>query len=359
MTRKRFDRRSFGKVTGGALAAATAMQGGGFAAAPDGSRKDVILRPFASSDREAVLRLVENNYSGGDAEASSLTAIVRALHLSGEEGEDWRRTLVAECAGRVIGVASAKEQSVHQSARVHVIIDAAHRRRGAGTRLYCSIAGAAQERSLSVMATILGSEDIAWLFAEACGMRPLMHARQIRVQPRSWAPGLWSQKTLADGAEFQLKPGADFLPETLYGAIADAYHEMHRRWISTRRLVPAEAMRLWAPAIPPDLAVLATHGDAVIGAAALIPKSDGRAVLFPAAPCGPLADIRTERRLAAALLADRLLAARMAGYAEVLIESDEDDGRMLEVLGSIPASGLIEIYTLTAAPTGHWPRSLS
>lgn len=359
MTRKRLDRRSFGKFTGGAFAAAAVTQSAGFAAAAEGRQKDIVLRPFAGPDRQAVLRLVENDYAGGDAEISSLATIVRALHLSGGAGEDWRKTIVAERAGQVIGVASAKEQSVHQSARVHVIVDASYRRRGVGTRLYRSISGEAQERELAVTATILGSEDAAWLFAEACGMRPLMHARQIRVLPQSWALDLWSQRARADSAEFHLKSGAEFPLETLYGAIADAYHEMHRRWISTRRLDPAEAVRLWAPAIPPDLAVLAANGDAIIGSAALIAKNDERAVLFPAAPCSPLADVRMERRLVAGLLADRLIAARMAGYAEVLIESDEDDGRMLEVLGSVPASGLIEIYTLTAAPTGYWPRSLS
>ena len=53
---------------------------------------------------------------------------------------------------------------------------------------------------------------------------------------------------------------------------------------------------------------------AVIGAAALITKNDARAVLFPAAPCGPLADVRMERRLVAGLIADRLIAAASGRY---------------------------------------------
>jgi GNAT superfamily N-acetyltransferase len=357
MSPTKLDRRTF---TGAAvlLTVMPAIEAGASLAAPP-RRGDMVVRPFAAADRDAVSNLVTANYGSGDARTSSLEAINRALHLSDGAGPGFHRTIVGELRGEVVGVASGMSTPLHPAARVHVIVDSGHRRQGAGTQLFHSITRQVRAETLQVIATILGTEEAAWPFARACGMHSLMHARQIKVDPRSWAVEKWTRAMLDGKADFRLVPGPTFPPGKMYTAIGDAYYEMHRRWIATRRLEPDQARSIWEGKISPAHAALALHGEKVIGAAALIASEDKRAILFPAGACFPMSDIKAERRLVGGLIADRLIAARSAGLTEILIESDEDDGRMLEVLGSIPATGLTEIFTLTMGMPGHWPRPLA
>ncbi|MDY6946442.1 MAG: GNAT family N-acetyltransferase [Pseudomonadota bacterium] len=345
------------RAAGGTFVAAMGMQTSGLAVgAAVRSEDGIALRPSTPADAATLSRLIDDNYGSDDARISSLRDINRALHLSSDGGKQWHSTLVAESADRVVGVASGLQSPMHPAARVHVIVDAKLRRRGFGTRLYAGIVEEARAQGLQPIATIIGTEQVAWLFAVACGMRPLMHARQIRIDPRSGPLELWCRHALSSGGDFRLLSGTQVAPAVLYSALAAAYYEMHRRWIETIQPNSEQASDLWKRKIPATQATIAMQGDEVIGAAALINPGEGRATLFPASACKPVADVSSERRLVAALLADRLIAARAAGIAEVLIESDEDDGRMLEVLGAIPAFGLIEIFTLTSAETGHWPR---
>lgn len=349
----RLDRRAF--AGGAVLLAAMSGGGPGFAAAP-WRAEDVLLRPVAAADADAIARMIAADYDGEAARTSSLAAVNRALHMPGATRPGWHRTIVAERAGEAIGVASGLRSPLHPAARIHVIVDGRHRRRGTGTRLFDAIAGQVRAEKLQVMATIIGTERTAWPFARACGMHVLMHARQIRVDPASWAVDQWARAVLAQASDFRLASGASVPPERLYAAIGDAYYEMHRRWIETVRMEPPQARSLWGGKIQPAHAALALRGETVIGAAALIAAGDGRATLFPAAACVPVPDAGAERRLAGALIADRLIAAHEAGFTEVLIESDDDDGRMLALMGSIPATGLIEIFSLTMDVPGHWPR---
>lgn len=343
------DRRHFMRSAAGALVAASAMQ----TVRGEGG---IALRPAAPADAATISRLIDDNYASDDTRISSLRDIIRALHLPNGVRTQWHPTLVAESAGRVVGVASALQSPMHPAARMHVIVETKLRRRGAGTRLYKAIVEETRAQGLHPIATIIGTEHAAWSFAAACGMRPLMHARQIRVDPRSGPLEFWCRHVLSRDVEFRLLSGTQVAPDVLYGAIAAAYYEMHRRWIATLQPTAAAARDVWEQKIPATQATIAMQGDEVIGAAALITSGEGRATLFPASACKAFADVSAERRLVAALLADRLIAARAAGMTEVLIESDEDDGRMLEVLGAIPAVGLIEIFTLTTAATGKWPR---
>lgn len=342
------DRRHFMRAAGTAFVVATG--------ATVRSEGGVTLRPSTAADSPAISRLIDDNYSNEDARISSLSDIYRALHLPGDGGTRWHSTLVAERAGRVVGVASGLRSPMHPAARVHVIVDAKLRRQGTGSRLYAAIAESTRAQGLQPLASILVSEQTAWPFAMACGMRPLMHARQIRVDPRSVPLDYWCRHALSRVGDVRFLSGTQVVPSVLYSAIAAAYYEMHRRWIDTRQPGADEASELWKKSIPPTQATIAMQGDEVIGTAGLIKSGESRAILFPASACKPVTDVSSERRLVAALIADRLVAARAAGITEVLIESDEDDGRMLEVLGAIPAVGVIDLFTLTSAETGHWPR---
>lgn len=79
-------------------------------------------------------------------------------------------------------------------------------------------------------------------------------------------------------------------------------------------------------------------------------------MVFPTGVCGALPSLDHERALTARLLGDRLLAARTAGKRVAILEFDDEDGRLLSMIASIPVSCINETFMLTVGPTSHWPR---
>ncbi len=321
------------------------------------TRADIVIRPFAPTDAEAVGRLVDAEYLNDADRASSLHAINRDLHLPTARGSDWRTTLVAANAAEVVGVGSAKALALGLSARTHVIVAPSHRRQGIGTRLYRSIAPLVRADGRTPVASIAAREGIAFRFASSCGMKPLMRSRQLTLDLTSWTVDLWCRHAVQLPSPYPIVPSARVAPDVFFGALGAAYHYMHQRWSDIQIETPAQYRATWMGRVSETSGVVALEGQQAVGVGNYFANGavDAGVVVFPTGVCRELPSLDHERALTARLLGDRLLAARTAGNREAILEFDDDDGRLLSVIASIPVSSINESFTLTAGPTSHWP----
>jgi len=321
------------------------------------SRADIIVRPIAPKDIEAVGRLVDAEYDNETDRGSSLHAINRGLHLSAGRSDDWGATLVAERDGVVVGVGSSRSLALGRSARTHVIVAPAHRRRGTGTRLYREITPLVRARGRTPVASIAAREGGAFLFASACGMRPLMRSRQLTLDLTSWTVDLWCQHAVRLPSPYRIVPSSQVEPDVFFGALGAAYHYMHERWSDIQVETPAQYRATWSGRVTDGSGVVALEGERAVGVGTYFVNRgvDRGVVVFPTGVCGALPSLDHERTLTARLLADRLLAARAAGSRQAILEFDDDDGRLLSLIASIPVASINESFTLTAGPTSHWP----
>lgn len=324
---------------------------------PSDDRADVVIRPFTPNDADAVGRLVDAQYLNDADRASSLYAINRDLHLPAGRSTDWRAILVAETDGTVIGAGSSRSLPLSRHARTHVIVAASHQRQGIGTRLYREVAPLVRAHGGTPVASIAAREAIAFRFASSCGMQPLMRSRQLTLDLSSWAVDLWCRHALRQPSPYTLVPSAQVPPEVFFGALGAAYHYMHERWSDIRTETPAQYRATWSGRVSESSGVVALDGERAVGVGNYFVNGavDGGVVVFPTGVCGALPSLDHERALTARLIGDRLLAARTAGKREAILEFDDDDGRLLSVIASIPVSSINESFTLTAGPTSHWP----
>ena len=321
------------------------------------SRTDIMIRPFTPDDAGAVGRLVDAEYRNEADLASSLYAINRDLHLPSGSSDDWRTTLVAEKDGAVIGVGSSRSFALGLNARTHVIVAPSHRRQGLGTRLYREIAPLVRAHGRTPVASIAAREGVAFQFASSCGMQPLMRSRQLTLDLTAWTVDLWCRHAIQQPSPYTLVPSARVAPEVFFGALGAAYHYMHERWSDIQVETPAQHRATWLGRVSENSGVVAFEGERVVGVGNYFANGavQGGVVVFPTGVCRELPSLDHERALTARLLADRLLAARTAGNREAILEFDDDDGRLLSVIASIPVSSINESFTLTAGPTSHWP----
>ena len=323
---------------------------------PD-SRSDIVIRPFTTNDADAVGRLVDAEYLNDADRASSLHAINRGLHLPAGPSNDWRTTLVAEEGGAVIGAGSSMSLSMSRHARTHVIIAASRRRQGVGTRLYREVASLVRASGRTPVASIAAREGTAFLFASSCGMQPLMRSRQLTVDLTSWAVDLWCRHAIRQPSPYTLVPGAQVSAGVFFGALGAAYHYMHERWSDIQAGTPAQYRATWSGRVSETSGVVALEGERAVGVGNYFANGavEGGVVVFPTGVCGELPSLDHERALTARLLGDRLLAARTAGNREAVLEFDDDDGRLLSVIASIPVASINESFTLTAGLASYWP----
>jgi GNAT superfamily N-acetyltransferase len=318
---------------------------------------DIVIRPFTPKDAEAVGRIVDADYRNDADKASSLYAINRALHLPAEGGNVWRAALVAEQNGAVIGAGSSRSLPMSRHTRTHVIVAASHRRQGVGTRLYREVASLVRAEGRTPIASIAAREATAFAFATSVGMQPLMRSRQLTVDLTSWAVDLWCRNAVRQPSPYTFVTSAQVTPEVFFGALGAAYHYMHERWSDIQAGTLADYRATWSGRVSENSGVIALDGDRVIGVGNYFASGAvERAVfVFPTGVCRALPSLDHERSLTARLLADRLLAARASGNRQAILEFDDDDGRLLQVMASIPVSTIYETFTLTAGPTSHWP----
>lgn len=241
--------------------------------------------------------------------------------------------------------------------RTHVIIAASHRRQGVGTRLYRDVASLVRAGGRTPIASIAARESFAFRFASSCGMQPLMRSRQLTLDLSSWAVERWCTHATRSPSPYTLVPSAQVTPEVLFGALGAAYHYMHERWSDVQTGTVAQYRDTWSARVSETSAVVALDGTRAVGVGNYFANRavEGGVVVFPTGVCVELPSLDHERALTARLLGDRLLAARTAGKRQAILEFDDDDGRLLSVIASIPVSSINETFMLTAGPTSHWP----
>jgi hypothetical protein len=152
-------------------------------------------------------------------------------------------------------------------------------------------------------------------------------------------------------------PSTQVTPDVLFGALGAAYHYMHERWSDVQVGTVDQYRATWSGRISEGSAVVALDGERAVGVGNYFANRavEGGVVVFPTGVCRALPSLEHERALTARLLGDRLLAARAAGKRVAILEFDDDDGRLLSVIASIPVTGINETYMLTAGASSHWP----
>jgi mycothiol synthase len=129
---------------------------------------ELLVRPFAEDD---LARRVEIGRLNDPESPPSLEQLRRADRAW--EERFFRLRLVAEAAGRVVGVAEARhspDQFHPDKYRLHVEVDTAAQRRGVGSALYASVEAALRERgALSLRAVARGSQPACLAFLSRRG----------------------------------------------------------------------------------------------------------------------------------------------------------------------------------------------
>ena len=269
-----------------------------------GDRGDIVIRPFASKDAEAVGRLVDAEYLNDVDRVSSLYAINRGLHLPSGRGGDWSTTLVAEKGGAVVGVGSSSALSLSRHARTHVIAAPSQRRRGIGTRLYREVSSLVRARERLPIASIAAREGVAFRFASSCGMRPLMRSRQLTVDLTFWAVEVWARNALEQPSPYRLVAASQVAPEVFFGAVGAAYHYMHERWSDVQSGTPEQYRAIWSGRVTDTSGVVALEGNRAVGVGNFFANGgeEGGVVVFPTGVCSQLPSLDHERALTARLL---------------------------------------------------------
>ncbi|MBL8989364.1 MAG: hypothetical protein JNJ80_24020, partial [Gemmatimonadetes bacterium] len=167
----------------------------------------------------------------------------------------------------------------------------------------------------------------------------------------------WCQHAVRLPSPYRIVPSSQVEPDVFFGALGAAYHYMHERWSDIQVETPAQYRATWSGRVTDSSGVVALEGERAVGVGNYFVNRgvDRGVVVFPTGVCGALPSLDHERALTGRLLADRLLAARAAGNRQAILEFDDDDGRLLSLIASIPVASINESFTLTAGPTSHWP----
>jgi GNAT superfamily N-acetyltransferase len=317
----------------------------------------VSIRPWEGGDGEAVAALVAMHYDTPEDRRNGTFHGLNGLFQTGGP-RPGRRLLVASAGGRVVGAGAASPASpIHPVGRVHVIVSPDSRRRGIGTRLYRPLHDAVAAQGLMPIAGIGADEAGGFAFAEYCGMRPLMRERHYFVDLRSWPVDRWCANALERPSPYRFIRGDQVQPAVLWQALWGAYHESHRFFVPTLNR-PDELERSMKAVIDPRKVVIALESGTPAGAAALLVlRQDSPLVLYPCSATRPMASAEQERALVARLVADRLASARNDGHAELMINCEDLDGRLVPVMADVPVRDIYEYYTLTSGVDAYWPRS--
>jgi GNAT superfamily N-acetyltransferase len=102
----------------------------------------------------------------------------------------WRRTIVAERGGRVVGSASVLLARANDAYFCDVEVSPAHRRQGIGTALYHAV-GALTEPSFPLLTRAMRSRPLRRLFAEVIGCELVMHCPEPWADPTAPAWRRW------------------------------------------------------------------------------------------------------------------------------------------------------------------------
>ncbi|MGZ8578748.1 MAG: N-acetyltransferase family protein, partial [Actinomycetota bacterium] len=246
----------------------------------------------------------------------------------------WRRTVVAERGGRVVGSASVLLTRVHDAYFCDVEVSPAHRRQGIGTALYHAV-GALTEPSFPLLTRAMRSRPLRRLFAEAIGCELVVHCPEPWADPTEPAWRRW----VADHpvpAGFSAVPMCDLPPAAVEAAWRTSYiwgdsflpvriEGLAALWIDYRAGLDADASMLITEA---------ESGDSIAALCLVSPKAfDGRTLIVSTTmrPDQPGGD---DLRIAAVAASLRVLGSR--GITRVELEGHASDPHSSALVASLP-----------------------
>ncbi|MEH3078757.1 MAG: GNAT family N-acetyltransferase [Quadrisphaera sp.] len=188
-----------------------------------------VLRAWKPSDAPAVADLL-------DPDADPLwVAQCHALHGPPRDGERWRRTLVAEVEGRVVGAATVARNRVHPDhCSGAVDVHPAWRRRGIGRRLLTAVRASRPEvRPLASKLRPSNAAALGFLAAAGGRVRQRCPGQVVdATDPRvlDWAEQQAASVTSCDLAGLVVAGLEELTVEQLAAAFAEQYLWVHSTW---------------------------------------------------------------------------------------------------------------------------------
>jgi mycothiol synthase len=229
---------------------------------------ELLVRPFADDDRA---RWVEIGRLNDPESPPSLEQLRRADRAW--DDRFFRLRLVAEAAGRVVGVAEARhspDQFHPDKYRLHVEVDPAAQRRGVGTALYAAVELALRERgALSLRAVARGGQPACLAFLTRRGFVEVARAWEswLDVPSFDFAPfAAAAGRVAGQGIRIATLAGEERPLEPLYRL----YLECERDAPSVDPRTPITFEQFLAqfvdtPLAIPEATFLAFDGDRLVG----------------------------------------------------------------------------------------------
>ncbi len=225
------------------------------------------LREYRAGEQQGVDALI-------DEDTEPLFALQgHPLQGPAREGERWRRTVVAELDGMVIGAATVARNKWHPSYTTLIVeVAAAHRRRGLGTEL--SRAARELRPGASFYTKINQKDQPAMRFARSLGGESIVTSPMPRLDPTVSFTASWLDDR-SPPRGITLAP-LSRLPMSEWGRSWSAqYNWVHQAWNPADPANLGELGSLAASEFDGDMSAIAqTSGGSVVAAAFASPFPD-------------------------------------------------------------------------------------
>ncbi|HEX3327684.1 MAG TPA: GNAT family N-acetyltransferase [Actinomycetota bacterium] len=247
----------------------------------------------------------------------------------------WRRTVVAERGGRVVGSGFAVLTRVNDAYWCDVEVSPAHRRHGIGTALFHAVC-ALTEPSFPLLTRAMRSQPLRTLFAEAIGCELVVHCPEPWADPTAPAWRRWVDDHPVP-AGYSAVPMRDLPPAAVEAAWRTLYIWAHAPFAP----VQTDGLDAWwneyRAGLDEDASMLITEsesGDAIVALSLVSPEVwDGRTFIVSETvrPDQPGGNDLLCGAVAASL---RVLGSR--GIARVELEGHTSDPHSPALLASLP-----------------------
>jgi GNAT superfamily N-acetyltransferase len=298
----------------------------------------VQLRRYAETDRVAIDGLV-------DADSDPLWVAqghtLHGPHL--DDGPRWRRTVVAEVDGRVVGAATVGSNRVHTGeCNLAVEVAAAHRRRGIATALVENVR--TLRREPVPMASKLRPDDAAGIaLLRHFGGRPYQTCPGLRPDPCAADITAWCEAASVP-AGVAVRPLSDLAAEHRRRLWVEQYLWVHERWAPADRAGLESLAAQLADAANPSTSFMAVRAREVDAIAWAFDEDDGSVGIVAETARRDTAD---GAALVAATLARCLLRLRDDGCRAAEIDGHDADPHLAPVLETFPPCPSAPLWLVT------------
>lgn len=280
------------------------------------------LRAYREEDRRVVRGLL------GPAPDPLHAQAAHPLHGPSRDGARWRRTLVAERGGEVVGAVTLARNWVHRTTYTQVLdVAAAHRRAGLGRALLDAARELAEEER-AFAANVRAANEPALAMLISLRARLVQTAPCPQPDPAAPAVTAWvDAQPVPPGvtvAGIEAVPGAE-----RPGLYARMYAMTHERWSPTDPVGLAERAAAVAPEADPGCSVVAVRAGAVVALAWLLGDTVVAETVARDEPDGAA--------VVAAAVAGCLRRCAVAGLPVVTLDGHPGDPHLGPLLAAFPA----------------------